>query len=242
MSQPFRTAGALAFGALIVAVAALALRPGPVVGAPATDTPAAHTITVTGTASVTRVPDVARVSVGVTVTKSTVKLARDAAGRSMSAIIDAVKKLGIDEKDIKTSSIDLYPQYSNGATPRIVGYQMSEQLVITVRDLDKAGDVVDTATTKGANQVNGLSFEVGDPSGAMDEARAAAITQAKASAQKMAAAAGVSVGAVVSISESSASVPIPQYYGAARDAAAMTPIERGTQDVLATVTVVFELD
>lgn len=242
MSQPFRTVGALALGALIVAVAALALRPGPVVGVSTTDTPAVHTITVTGTASVSRVPDVARVSVGVTVTKSTVKLARDAAGRSMSAIIDAIKKLGIDEKDIKTSSIDLYPQYSNGSSPRIVGYQMSEQLTITVRDLDKAGDVVDTATAKGANQVNGISFEVGDPTSALDEARAAAITQAKVSAQKMAAAAGVSVGAVVSISESSASVPIPQYYAAADRIAALTPVERGTQDVLATVTVVFELD
>ena len=103
MSQSTRTAGALALGALIVAVAALAIRPGPAVGAPTTDgEPALHTITVTGTGSVTRVPDVARVSVGVGVTKSTVKAARDAAGKSMSAIIDAIKALGIDEKDIKT--------------------------------------------------------------------------------------------------------------------------------------------
>jgi uncharacterized protein YggE len=243
MSQPIRTAGALALGALIVAVAALAMRPGPTAGAPTTDgQPALHTITVTGTAAVTRIPDVARVSVGVGVTKTTVKAARESAGKSMAAIIAAIKALGIDEKDIKTSSIDLSPQYNTTGT-RIVGYRMSEQLQITVRDLDKAGDVVDTATAKGATEVNGMSFDVDDPTSAMDEARAAAIAQARTSAQKMAAAAGVSVGAVVSISESSVSSPGPYYYGAAaRDAAALTPIERGSQDVQATVTVVFEID
>jgi uncharacterized protein len=242
MSQPIRTAGALALGALIVAVAALAIRPGPTAGAPTTDgEPALHTITVTGSGSVTRVPDVARVNVGVSVTKATVKGARDAAGKSMQAIIAAIKAMGIDEKDIKTTSIDLSPQYSNTGT-KITGYRMSEQLQITVRDLDKAGDVVDTATSKGATEVNGLWFEVGDPASAMDEARAAAIAQARTSAQKMASAAGVSIGAVVSISESSLSSPGPYYYGeAARDAAALTPVERGTQDVQATVTVVFEI-
>jgi uncharacterized protein YggE len=241
MSQTAQTAGTLALGALIVAVAALAVRPGPAVGAQDTDgEPRLNTITVAGTGSVTRVPDVARVSVGVGVTKSTVKAARDAAAKSMTAIIAAIKALGIDEKDIKTISIDLSPQYNNSS--KIIGYRMSQQLQITVRDLDKAGDVVDTATAKGATDVNGLWFEVADPASAMDEARAAAIAQARTSAQKMASAAGVSLGGVVSISESSAFSPGPYYYGeAARDAAALTPVERGTQDVQATVTVVFQI-
>jgi uncharacterized protein YggE len=243
MQQTIRTAGALAIGALIVAVAALSVRPGPAAGAPAANgEPALHTITVTGTGSVTRVPDVARVSVGVSVTKASVKGARDSAGKSMQAVIAAIKAMGIDEKDIRTISIDLSPQYSNTSTPKIIGYRMSQQLQITVRDLDTAGDVVDTATAKGATEVNGLWFEVGEPASAMDEARAAAIGRARTSAQKMAAAAGVSLGGVVSISESIASVPGPYYYGeAARDAAALTPVERGTQDVQATVTVIFEI-
>jgi len=242
MSQPMRNAGALALGALVVAVAALAIRPGPAAGAPTTDgQPALHSITVTGTGAVTRVPDVARVSVGVSVTKASVKGARDSAGKSMRAVIAAIKALGIDEKDIKTTSIDLSPQYSNTGT-KITGYRMSEQLQVTVRDLDKAGDVVDTATANGATEVNGLWFEVGDPASALDEARASAIAQARTSAQKMASAAGVSLGGVVSISESMAVSPGPYYYGEmARDAAAMTPIERGTQDVQATVTVIFEI-
>lgn len=245
MSQPIRTAGALALGALVVAVAAITVRTGPAVGAPPTDgEPAPRTITVSATASVTRVPDVARVSVGVTVTKPTVKAARDAAGKSMTAIIASLKALGIDEKDIRTISIDLSPQYNNSRTPKVVGYRMSEQLQITVRDLDKAGDVVDTATAKGATDVNGLWFEVGDAAKAMDDARAVAIAQARTSAQVMASAAGVALGAVVSIAESSGSYPGPYYY---RDesnlrASAATQVQPGTQDVQATVTVTFEID
>ena len=244
MTQPIRTAGALALGALVVAVAALAVRPGPAVGAPTTDgDPPLHTITVSASGSVTLVPDVARVGVGVTVTKPTVKAARAAASTSMNAIIDSLKAMGIDEKDIRTTSIDLSPQYAAGSSTRIVGYRMSQQLQVTVRDLDKAGDVVDTATAKGATDVNGLWFEVGDPAKAIDQARADAITKARTSAQAMATAAGVSLGAVVSISESSASYPQP-YFGmagaAVRDAA--TPVEPGTQDVQATVTVIFQID
>lgn len=243
MSQPIRTAGAMALGAIIVAIAAIAVRPAPAVGAPGiADTPPLHTITVSANGSVTLVPDVARVGVGVTVTKPTVKAAREAAGTSTNAMIAAIKALGIDEKDIRTTSIDLSPQYNSSSTPKIVGYRMSEQLQITVRDLDKAGDVVDTATANGATDVNGLWFEVSDPAKAMDEARAAAITQARTSAQAMAAAAGVALGAVVSISESSVAIPGPYYYGDALRAGADTKVQPGTQDVQASVTVVFEID
>jgi uncharacterized protein YggE len=240
MSQAIRTAGALALGAFVVAVAAIAVRPGAAAGAPAVDGTIPHVITVSATGSVTLVPDVARVSVGITVNKPTVKAARDAAGTAMNAIIAGLKALGIDDKDIKTTGIDLNPQYNVGGT-KVVGYLMSERLQVTVRDLDKAGDVVDTATAKGATNVDGMWFEVADPAKAMDQARAAAIAQARTSAQAMAAAAGVTLGAVVSISESSATYPVQYAYGAAaRDSA--TPVEPGTQDVQATVTVVFEID
>ena len=127
MSQPIRTAGALALGALVVAVAALAVRPAAAVGAPI-DGETLHTITVSASGSVSLVPDVARVGVGVTVTKPTVKATRDAAGSAMNAIIAGLKALGIDEKDLRTTSIDLSPQYASGSSTKIVGYRMSEQL------------------------------------------------------------------------------------------------------------------
>ncbi len=214
MSSSLRVAGAMALGALVVAVAALAVRPGPTVGAPATDTPALHTITISATGSVTLVPDVARVGLGVTVTKPTVKAAREASSTAMNAIIASLKALGIDEKDIKTTSIDLGPQYNNGSPAKVVGYRMSQQVQVTVRDLDKAGDVIDDATAAGATDVAGLWFEVEDPDKAMNDARADAIAQARTSAQAMAAAAGVTLKGVVSMSEASISYPGP-WYGAA---------------------------
>ena len=70
----------------------------------------------------------------------------------MTDIIAALKALGIADADIKTTNLSLYPQYGSGSTPKIVGYQISEQIQVTVRDLDKAGDVVDTATAKGAQK------------------------------------------------------------------------------------------
>ena len=245
MSQSTRTLGAAAVGALVVAVLALALRPVPVAGAPATtDQPATHTITVAGTGTITVVPDIARVGVGVTITKSTVKAAREAAAKSMTAIIAAVRALGVDEKDIKTTGLNLYPQYNNGTPQKVVGYTISEQIQITVRDLDKTGDVVDAAMASGATDTSGIWFDVADPAKTMDEARAAAVEAARASAQAMATAAGVNLGSVASISESQASFPYPyaQRAAGAADAATPTPVQPGTQDVQATVTVVFEID
>jgi uncharacterized protein len=246
MNQSVRTAGALALGALIVAVAALAVRPAPVVGAPATgDQPALHTITVTGTGKITLVPDIAHVGVGISITRSTVKAARDDAATAMTAIIAALKALGVDDKDLQTVGLSLYPQYGPNGTTKVTGYSISEQLQVTVRDLDKTGDVVDAATAAGATDINGISFDVADQAKAMDDARAAAIRAAKTTAGAMAGAAGVNLGAVVSIGEASVAMPGPWYAtaGAVKsEGDVATPVQVGTQDLSATVTVVFEID
>ena len=139
-------------------------------------------------------PDVARINLGVTATKSTVKAAREAGAKAMTDIIAALKGLGIADADIQTTNISLYPQYGNGSTPKVVGYQISEQVEVTVRDLDKAGDAVDAATANGATDVNGISFELADPVKAQNDARAAAVEAARVSAQAMASAGHVTLG------------------------------------------------
>jgi uncharacterized protein YggE len=243
MSQSIRTASAGVLGALIVAVAALSAHAGPTSAAatPAAADPASHTITVTSSSKITVIPDVARISLGVTVTKPSVKAAREAAASRMGAIIAAVKGLGVADADIQTVNLSLYPQYANGSSTRITGYSLDNQVQITVRDLDKAGDVVDTATAKGATEVNGISFDVADPAKARDDARAAAIAAAQISAQAMATAGHVTLGAVVAITDSTS--PSPVYSGAFRASAldAATPIQRGSEDLSATVTVVFAI-
>jgi len=245
MSQTVRTLGAAALGAFVVAVAALSVRPGPAAGAPTTDTPAAHTITVSGSGKITVVPDVARIYLGVTVTKPTVKAARQAGAQAMTDIIAAVKALGVAEADIQTTNVSLNPQYGSGSAPKVVGYQINEQIEVTVRDLDRAGDVVDAATAAGATNVNGISFELADPVKAMNDARAAAVVASRASAQAMASAGNVSLGAVVSITDATQSSPIYYGFGGLKGAAAIpdvaTPVQPGTQDLSATVTVVFEI-
>jgi len=197
---------------------------------------------VSSSGKVTVVPDVARVNLGVTITKPTVKAARENAAVSMNKIIAAVKALGVADADIQTVGLNLYPQYSNGSPARIVGYQISEQLQITVRDLDKTGDVVDAATAKGATDVNGISFELADPAKALNDARADAVAAAQVSAQAMATAGHVTLGSVVSISDTNPTSPIN--YGALRSMAsfdAATPVKPGTQDVSVQLTVVFEI-
>jgi uncharacterized protein len=243
MSQSIRTLGAGALGALIVAIAALTVHVGPTTAAAATAAdPPAHTISVSASGKVTVVPDVARLSVGVTITKSTVKAARDAAAGVITNIVAAVKGQGVAEADIQTSSLSLYPQYAKGSSTKITGYTIGQQLQITVRDLDKAGDVVDVSTAKGATEVNGISFELGDPAKAMNDARASAISAAQTSAQAMASAGHVTLGSVVSITDVSPSMPI--YTGSLRQmsaADAATPIQVGTQDVSVMVNVVFAI-
>jgi uncharacterized protein YggE len=244
MSQSVRTLGAGALGALIVAVAALTVHAGPSsAAAPASAAdPATHTITVAGSGKVTVVPDVARVSLGVTITTPTVKAARAAAASAMTNIIAAVKAQGVADADIQTVGLNLYPQYANGSSTRIAGYTLSEQIQITIRDLDKTGDIVDVATAKGATNLNGISFELADPAKAMNDARAAAVAAAQVSAQAMAAAGHVTLGSVVSISDTNPSMPINygMVKGAALDSAA-TPIQVGTQDVSVLLTVVFAI-
>jgi uncharacterized protein YggE len=246
MPQSIRTIGAGVLGALIVAVAALSAHAGPVAGAPSpgADAPLANTITVSASGKISQVPDVAHVSLGVSVTKPTVKAARADAAVRMTAIIAAMKALGVVDADIQTVGLNLYPQYANGSSTKIVGYTVGNQIQITIRDLDKADDVIDTATAKGATEVNGISFDIADPAKALNDARASAVAAAQASAAAMAAAGHVSLGSVVSITDMSA--PSPIYYPGARLGAVAadtaTPIQPGSQDISATVTVVFAIN
>jgi len=254
MNTSVRALGAAGAAALLVAAAALSLPGGRAAAAPTAppdgSTPA-RTITVSASSHVTLVPDTAHVSLGISVTKPTVEAARAEAAKVMNAIVGAAKSKGIAERDIRTTGISLSPQldpctYGPSACAKpgtIVGYAMSEQVDVTVHDLDVAGAVIDAATAAGATNVNGITFVVDDPDAAANRARVAAIGKAHDEADAMARAAGVSLGRVVSITESPTAVPIPYAYpgaaSGARDVA--SPVQPGTQDVDASVTVVYEI-
>ena len=237
-------AAGLATGLLVAAIA------GPFFGARpllATDPTGAteHTISVSGTGSVIISPDLADLRLGVSVDAPTVNEARDSAAESMSAVIASLKKLGIAERDIQTTTLSLSPVYdysSDGGRPRLTGYNLTNAVVVTIRDLAKVGDAIDGALGAGGTTLDGVSFRVSDPASAEKQAREAAMVEAKAKAQTLAAAASVSITGVVSISETSAPVPYPVYYDGARDLASAeiaTPVQPGTNEVTVTVAVVY---
>ncbi len=164
----------------------------------------------------------------------------------MTRVLAALKRLGIADKDIQTTTLSLQPvyAYSNGTTaPRITGYTLSNGVAATIRDLNKIGNAIDDSLAAGATTFDGVVFRVDDPSAAERQARTDAMTQAKARADTLASAAGVSIIGVASISETAAPTPFPVYYGADRAAALpsgpATPIQPGTTDVTVTVAVAY---
>lgn len=240
-------AGALLVGLVAGPVLAGAIAPRTATYANgATDQPPEHTISVAGSGKVVVVPDLATVRLGVVIERKTAKEARQAAAESMTKVVAAIKKLGIDEKDIATANVSLSPvyDYPTNQAPRIRGYQLQNTVSVTVRDLDKLSDVLDNGVAAGATSVDGISFDVADRAASEAKARQAAVTDAKAKADTLASGLGVRISGVANVSEQ---VSTPVWYdrayasGAAApaDAAAETPVLPGTTDIVITVQVTF---
>jgi uncharacterized protein YggE len=235
----------LATGALALVLVAVFAAPtfGPR-AASAVDPSAApeHTIAVTGMGRVIIAPDVADIQVGVTMSRSTVKVARADAAAAMTKVVAALRAAGIADKDIQTSILSLSPNYDYTANGqgKITGYTLSNAVSATVRDLDRISDALDGAMAAGATNVGGITFRVDDPAAAQAQARTQAMAQAKAKAEQLASAAGVRITGVASIDESS-TTPSPINYdmrAAAPSAAGVaTPVEVGTNEVDVTVSV-----
>ncbi len=212
--------------------------------APGADTqPPEHTIAVVGSGKVTVVPDMATIQLGVSMERPTAKAARDAAATAMNAVVAAIRKLGIDDKDIKTSAVSLGPVYNYppNSTPKIRGYQLQNTVSVTVRKLDVISDVLDNAVTAGATSVDGISFDVADRAAAEAQAREAAVKDAKARADTLATTAGVRITGVASMSET---MNTPIWYGQNFAAAlapkdSSTPVMPGSTDVTITVSVTY---
>lgn len=202
------------------------------------------TITVTGEGTVTAVPDLATVSLGVTTQGETAAEAMAANTAALTAVLDRVKAAGVEDRDIQTSTLNLNPNWSNSdgsSMPVIQGYVATNVLQIRVRDLPKLGEVLDAAITDGANTLNGISFGLAEPEPAMDEARKAAVAKARARAELLTGAAGVGLGRIVSISESGYMPPMPMYRMEAALADAPVPVEGGEVGVSASVSITWEI-
>lgn len=208
------------------------------------------TLTISGTAEIAARPDRANVTSGVVTQAETAREALDLNSAALARVIAALKEAGIEERDIATSGFSVEPRYHYPRTrdgqegpPRIVGYQVANQVTVRVRDLDRLGAVLDEAVTVGANRIHGIGFEVSDADRRLDEARAEAVRDARRKAEIYAEAADIRLLRIVSITEHAVDAPPPRPLAARAmmDAEAAVPIETGEQTLSLRVDVTWEI-
>jgi hypothetical protein len=220
---------------LLLAAAALAGVARPERAAAVDPAPAAQdTVTVSGSASVGAVPDVALLSLGVDSRADTARGALAANGNEMRRVIDAVRAAG--GRNVSTQSVSLSPQF--GPKGAVTGYAAGNVVVATI-DVARAGAVIDAAVEAGANQVYGPAMSNSDRAKLYGRALKGAVADARERARILAAAAGRSLGKVKTIVESSGYQPVTMASKAAADSG--TPIVAGEQEITASVSVTFEL-
>lgn len=241
----------------IAPFAALAMLAAPMATAPAIaqDTAAAsdhHRMMLEGTALTVSAdsrtserPDIATISAGVVAEAPTADAALAENARRMNAVIASIKRSGVADRDIQTSQLSVQPQtvYAENVPPRVTGYQATNTVSVKVRNLANVGKTVDALVAQGGNQLNGISFGLNDPDSALDRARADALKKARARADVYAQAVGMRVFKIIAIQEGGSVEPPRPMPMMAMRAAAMdsTPVQAGEVDLVANVTVTFEL-
>ena len=207
---------------------------------------AARYVEVNGTGSAATRPDAAAFQAGVDVQARTAEEAVRVAGRSASQVMDALVQAGVREDRLSTARFTVQPVYAPrrepGAAPGIIGYRVANTLAVEVETAAELGRLLDVALANGANSVSNVRFVVSNPAGAMAEARALAMRDAKVRAAQLAAEAGAEVGEVLQIVEqpNAGPAPRPVMAMAARSAEGV-PVTAGLQSVSVTVRVRFSL-
>jgi len=205
--------------------------------------PAVPTLRVTGEAQVSAKPDRAQIDVGVITRAATSQEAAERNAAQAEAVIAAVRKTA-REAQLRTANYALSPTYQNrpNAEPLVTGYVATNLVQVTLDDLTRLGPVIDAAQQAGANRIQGIGFTLRDQDAVRAEALRQAAARARAEADVLAAALGLRVVRVISADVSSPRLMPMRAYASARMAeAAATPVESGTLDVSATVSLVVEV-
>jgi uncharacterized protein YggE len=204
-------------------------------------------INVSGQGRVTGKPDTLAVSLGVSVLRPSANGATADAAALATAIIAALEANGVVKDDIQTANYTIYPEYDwSREQQRLLGYRVTNEVRVKIRNVDNAGTIIDAATNAGgdATVVSNLSFSIEDNAELLQIARDAAWADAEGKARQLAQLAGLELGAAISITESITYEIPPIYYG--RDMPASedgsTPIEAGTQDVIVNIQVAFRIN
>ncbi len=201
-----------------------------------------RSIVVSGTGRVPVQPDLADLRLGVSVARPTVEAARTDAASTMEAILAAVTEAGVPRRDVRTTLLNVQPRYDyrDGKPPTLTGDELANVVEVTVRELDRLGDVVDGTLRAGATSMDSLSFRVADPTDAERQARILAMAEARARAEVLAEAAGLAITGVTDIVEGSPArppMPFPKGERMMMAADTSTPVEAGSMEVAVSVTV-----
>ncbi len=214
----------------------------------AQERPTTPRIVVTGEGEATIAPDMALLSLSVMREAKTAREALDANNEAMTAVFDAIKALGIAERDLQTAGLQIMPRYNYTNKPdgtqeaELVAYQVINTLSVRARDIAKTGEIIDKAVSLGVNQGGNIVFTNDDPAATITEARKKAVAEAVAKAKTLAEAAGVTLGRVVEIADQSfAAQPMPIEAKAFDRVAAAVPIQAGENAYRVQVNMTFEL-
>ena len=206
----------------------------------------ATTLNLAAYGEVKAAPDMASINLGVMTEAKTAQAAMQANAARMTEVMTALRKAGIAAKDIQTSGLNVNPQYvyEQNVPPRLTGYQASNQVTVVVHDLTKLGAAVDATVSAGANQVNGISFGLNDPTAAENAAREDAVKALQAKADLYARATGYRIGRLVSLGEGGGYTPrppVPMMAYASKREAMDTPVSAGELNVRIDVNGLYEL-
>ena len=207
-----------------------------------------HSIAITGEGKVVGVPDIAKVQLGYNVEKKTVADAQKNNTEKMNALVKKLKNdFKIDSKDIQTTNYNISPMYDwFDGKQKLRGYQVSQNLSVKIRYLERVSQILEEAGNAGLNQVGGLYFEIDDPEKLKQEAREKALKQAKEKAEALAKVAEVKLGRIISFSESAPqSYPIYREYGLMKadgvGGESAPAVEAGSADITVMVAVEYEI-
>ena len=211
-----------------------------------------HFLTLQGHGEVKAKPDMALVEMGTFSQATSAKAALAANTAKVTAIFAMLKANGIDDKDIQTSNFSVGPRYDNGSlsgrSPKIVGYDVTNSVTVTVHKLADLGGILDQAVEQGSNQIENIAFGMNEPLPLQDDARKSAVADALRRAKLLTEAAGTKLGAVSSITEGASYALAPmrertmQAESKMASASAPVPMAQGEMTISADVNMVWELE
>jgi len=215
--------------------------------------PPEHTLTVSGEGKIFAKPDVAIVEMSVISQHKNVELVQSENDQKMQQVVNFLKESGIDEKDIKTTQYNLQPEYDYSwcrtteypvyCPPKLVDYMLTQSLQVKIRDLSRVGKIIGNLSEIGVNQISDISFVIDNDTEIKAAARQKAIAEAKQKAQEMANAANIELGKIIEINESVSGLT-PQrivYQKTIESADATAPIEIGTNEIVVSVSLIYEI-